>query len=240
MNGSDEEAYLRTAFLEPIAHELRGSVNNVQGAISELEQALGDDAEKHRLLIAMAHRGIARILRTAARLEQVARLKEGTTRFNRAPADLCGLVRYAITSAEGIEARRKVAVTHQMPEAPLTWSLDERWMAVALSELASNAIRHAKQRVIVRVTVSDGEVSVLFAEDNDSGGDLTLDPSKPPRRGMGLGLAIARDVVLLHGGRLDIESGDPAGPARGARVSLTIPREPAAPQETPGREPTAS
>ena len=47
-------------------------------------------------------------------------------------------------------------------------------------------------------------------------------------QGMGLGLSIARDLVLAHGGRLEVES----APGEGSRFTILLPREPA-PEITP-------
>jgi len=56
----------------------------------------------------------------------------------------------------------------------------------------------------------------------------TPDPSGETRRGVGLGLTLARRVAEVHGGAITIEpaSGD-GGTPRGCRVSLSVPREPA-------------
>jgi len=237
---SEQESYLRTVFLERIAHELRGPIGVVQGSLEELELALGDDTEKHKPMFSLARRGIARLLRTATRLEQTGQIEGGTAQFNGAPCDLCALVRFAVAGADMLEARRKIAVALEVQEAPLICSVDARWMGVALSELASNAIRHAKQRAIVRLTIADDSVAILFSDDNDAGKDFAPARFLPQieRRGLGLGLAIARDVIVAHRGRLDIEMVNGTDPERGARVTVTLPRHSSA--EEPAKEPVAS
>lgn len=233
MSVADEDTYLRSAFLARIAHELRGPTTVIQGSIQELEQALGDDVERHKVLIAMARRGITRILRAASRLEQTAQFEDRTAHFNREPSDLGALVRFAVASAEALESRRKISVAVEVPEAPVLWNLDARWMGVALSELVSNGIRHARQYVVVRVVVSEHAISVIIEDDNDATEPFEPIRFSPPRerRGLGLGLAITRDVIVAHRGRLDIEIGNAEDPRDGARVTVTLPREPAADPE---------
>lgn len=229
MSTPEEDAYLRTAFLARIAHELRGPSTVLQGSIAELEQAMGgDDVERQRMLLAMARRGVARVLRTAERLEQTAQLEDGTAQFNRESSDLVEVVKLAVTSAEALEARRTITVKVDLPEVPVMWKLDAKWMGFAVSELASNAIRHARKHVEVRVIVSEEALRIDFDDDNDASDAFAPIRFLPPRerRGLGLGLAITRDVVAAHRGRLDIEIGNGGeGTRRGARVSVTLPRE---------------
>ena len=56
----DADLYLRTEFLERVAHELRGPSGVTLGAIDEMELLLGEDSEKVKPLLSMARRGIRR------------------------------------------------------------------------------------------------------------------------------------------------------------------------------------
>lgn len=242
MTISDEERYLRTAFLERIAHELRGPTGVVQGSIDELEHALGADAEKYRTLLAVARRGLARVLRTASRLDQTAQLDGGTARFEPGPADAGEVARKAVAEAEGLEARRKIRVEVRAPDDPLPCRLDARWMGVALRELASNAIRHATQNVFVEITADADAVRVEITDDNPAPHEFAPVRFRPTRegRGLGLGLAIASDVVVAHDGELAIETPRPGAAAGGTRVRVTLPRAGTGKSPTPTPEPSTS
>lgn len=228
MKGSEDEenAFLRTAFLERVAHELRGPAGVIQGALQELESALGEGAQQHMPLLSLARRGVRRIVRTADRLQQTGVLERGALKPAREKCDLASLVKRASQEAETVEGRKKITLSIELPDGPQLCQLDVRWMSIAFYELASNAIRHARAKVQVRLTQTGDVFEVLFIDDNSS--STKFSPSRfrssHEIRGLGLALSIVSDVVVAHGGTLDIEAGQEAGGAQGARVRVRIPQ----------------
>lgn len=227
-NTVEQTTYLRTAFLERLAHELRGPAGVIQGALHELATALGEDAVQHEALFAMALRGVKRITRNADRLQQTGQLERGVVRLQREESDLTALLRRSVEDARALENRRNIEVEVNAPDPPLLAALDALWMGVALYELTSNAIRHASKRVQVNVTADTAWITVTFANDNPNGtafGPTRFQPSRSVR-GLGLALAIVRDVVSAHGGALEIRSGanESGERANATEVRLKIPR----------------
>lgn len=224
---ASEAAYLRTAFLERLAHELRGPAGVIQGALHEIERALGDDALKHEALFAMAKRGVGRILRSADRLEQTGQLVRGDVELQRDVCDLPTLLRVSVEDARALENRRHIEVEVKAPKQPVVSSLDARWMKVVFHELTSNAIRHARKRAEVRLIDEEAWITIAFVDDNPD--RVTFEPirfrSSQESRGLGLALAIVRDVVVAHGGELAIGRNQEGGEDRGAEVRLRIPRD---------------
>lgn len=229
MSAQEEGEYLRSAFLKRVAHEIRGPAANVQNAIEEVERSLGEDVLAHRTLLAMARRGITRLVRIAERLEHTATLVDDQSPFKAVPCDLGEIVRRAVATAEALEAKRSIAVTVQAPESPLPWEADTNWLLFAFAELVSNAIRHAKKRVEVTVTTSGDNASLVFANDvaNDNTVVQPFEPLRflppPEKRGLGLSLAIVRDVIQAHHGKLDIQI--EAGSELPTRVGVTLPKK---------------
>lgn len=76
MTSCAKTATLETAVVRKLAHEIRGAASVIHGALLELEMALGDDAERHQRVFAMARRGVNRATAAAASLEQNARLPD--------------------------------------------------------------------------------------------------------------------------------------------------------------------
>jgi signal transduction histidine kinase len=100
----------------------------------------------------------------------------------------------------------------------------------AIGNLLDNAVRHARERVVVRVLSVDGSVSVVVEDDGP--GILPADAERIFERfarldlarsgdegGAGLGLSIARDIVERHGGNLVVD----ASVEGGARLVITLP-----------------
>ena len=237
---ADDATYLRTQFLERVAHELRGPLGVIDGAIQELECSLGDQAGNHKALMDMVRRGIRRLARTADRLQQTGQCERARLDLELQRCDLAGLVRGSVSEAAATEGRKMIRVQLDVPVDPHFCEIDERWMRVALYEIASNAIRHAREQVTVTLEQTEHGFDVSFIDDNRSPAEFGPLRFRPPReaRGLGLALAIVRDVVDAHGGQLRIERGagesqtatGASGQAGRTRVSLRIPTSRAAAQ----------
>lgn len=114
-------------------------------------------------------------------------------------------------------------------QLPLVW-IDGEKIQQLLLNLVTNANRHTKDGIVtIRAESGSGEESGCIAvtvADNGSGIDAELLPKVFERnisdgKGRGVGLAICRDIVRLHGGTIEIDS----SPDRGTRVRFTIPIE---------------
>jgi signal transduction histidine kinase len=198
------QTYLRTTFLERIAHELRGPAGVTAGAIDEIERAMGPQAEDLRPLLAMARRGVSRILRSAARLERTAHLEGHAAVGAHGAADLRDVVVAAVRDAEGLEARRSIRVEVTACEAPCLVAADVPWAQAAIGEVVCNAIRFARAAVSVDTRLVDGEACVTIVDDGPGFGGPVPRRFEPPfsRTGLGLSLPLVEDVVQAHGGRL--------------------------------------
>ena len=195
--------YLRTTFLERIAHELRGPAGVTAGALDEIERAIGPQAEDLKPFFSMARRGIGRILRSAARLERTAHLEGHALGAAPETADLHEVVAAAVHDAEGIEARRGIRVEVTASEPPCLVAADVPWARAAIAEVVSNAIRFARAAVSIDTRLVDGEA---FA-----------------RGGLGLSLPLVSDVMRAHGGRLSIhDRKSDEGATAGTRVVVAF------------------
>jgi signal transduction histidine kinase len=226
------EPYIRTEFLERVSHELRGPSGVTLGAIDEMELLLGENVDKVKPLIGMARRGIRRVLRIAERLQRTAQLEGHHVEWIRTPMDVRTTLQQAVKDAELIEARKGVSVVLSVPSMPCVVPIDTPWMAIALAELVMNAIAHARKVVSVNAEVTDADVVISVNDDGAGFAEAPAERFNRPRdrRGIGLSLSLARDVVAAHGGQLLVETRhkDDPGDARGACVRVTLPR-----QETP-------
>ncbi|HET6338413.1 MAG TPA: HAMP domain-containing sensor histidine kinase [Polyangiales bacterium] len=223
----EEHTYLRTSFLDRVAHELRGPAGVIDGAVQELEAALGPSAQEHRVLLDMMRRGVRRIVRTADRLQQTGTCERDTLDLSKQRCDLTELVRRSVAEAAATEGRKKIQVEIETPPVHSYAEVDERWMGVAVYEIASNSIRHARESVRVVIEQPAEGLSISFIDDNRNTGEFAPMRFKQPReaRGLGLALAIVRDVVEAHGGRLVIErSTGPNDDAQKTRVRIELPQ----------------
>jgi signal transduction histidine kinase len=132
-----------------------------------------------------------------------------------------------VQEATSTEGRKMIRVQVDVPVDPHMCEVDERWIAIAVYEIASNAIRHAREQVTVSLEKDEEALQISFVDDNRNATEFEPLRFRAPReaRGLGLALAIVRDVVAAHGGSLRIERADNAG-GRGdsrTRVSMRLP-----------------
>lgn len=212
-SSSDRAQYLRTEFLDRVAHELRGPVGVTLGALDELELALGDSAGEYRTLLDMARRGVRKVLRTAERLTRTAQLESGNVTFLPAPCDVKGLVQRASAEAELLERRRGVKLELILPDQPCTVTLDAAWVQAALMEVVAQALRSARRVVTVELEGCPGSARIAVCDDGPSTATPPSHRFEPraDRRDAGLSVPLASEIARAHGGELVLEPVEPNG-----------------------------
>jgi signal transduction histidine kinase len=208
-----QNTYLKTSFLEALAHELRGPSGVTLGALDELELALGEAAQAHASLFAMARRGVRRVLRTTDRLSRSAQLEQSGFAPALEEADLSALVERSAREAELVEARRGVKLEITRPQDPVLARVDATWLGAAISEVVAAALRAARRSVLIELQTNGDGHRVIICDD----GPITslprlrrFEPSDD-RRDAGLAFPLVKEVVDGHRGELSLKSGETAG-----------------------------
>jgi signal transduction histidine kinase len=223
MSEADQARYLKTDFLARVAHELRGPSGVALGALAELERAAGDP-ERTAALLQMVRRGVQRTLRTAERLERTADLEAERVKWEHEPCDFREIVLMAVAETEALE-RRKGVLVEVSADAPGTMLGDCAWLRIAVAELVSNAIRHARRAVTVTLRRGEDEL-VLTVRDDGPGFAAPIEwrfNSSQRRQGLALSLSLVRDVARAHRGQFSIEPGKDGTSPGGASVELRLP-----------------
>jgi CheY-like chemotaxis protein len=169
----------------------------------------------------------------------VSRISRGKVRLHLERFDLCRQVR---TTAEdmrgGVEAAGLRLEVHA-PGVPVWVRGDPTRVAQVVSNLLTNALKFtdAGGLVTVRIELSDGQEAAVTIADTGIGIDPEMLPrvfdrfaqaertQERSRGGLGLGLALVRGLVELHGGRVRAGS---AGPGRGSEFTFWLPAHPEA------------
>jgi two-component system sensor histidine kinase HydH len=197
-----------------LAHELRNPLSSIKGHAQLMVEQLGGDAptrERADILVREA-------LRLEALCEQLLSFVRAG-RIERVESDPGAVLRDAVASVDGT----RIDVSTE--QAPKRWALDPLRMHQALSNLLQNALQAAPA---ARGTASARlEDDTLVYEVRDRGPGVAaeelgriFEPFHTTRvRGTGLGLAVARRVVELHGGRIDVRN----HPDGGAVFSVRLP-----------------
>ncbi|MEU8788768.1 HAMP domain-containing sensor histidine kinase [Streptomyces sp. NPDC048643] len=215
LSALEESVERQRRFVADASHELRSPIASLR---TQLEVGA---AHPELLDVAGAVEDTVRLQRLAADLLLLARLDAGER-----PAD--GRFDLGALATEEAERRTGIALT---AEDGVQVSGSRGQVARVLANLLDNARRHARERVEVRVRADGAWAELTVADDGDGvpAGQrervferfVRLDDARSrDDGGAGLGLAIARDVAVRHGGTLTLGE----APSGGALFVLRLPR----------------
>ncbi len=217
-------------FLAILSHELRTPLNAIFGWTQLLLDGEHDEAE--------VRQGLERIERSATLQAQlisdlldVSRIVSGKMRIEVAPVDLVPVIEAAVDTVMPAATAKQIEVQRTL--VPLVVLGDAGRLQQVISNLLSNAAKFTPTGGRVEVQLEERDAgAVITVRDNGAGIAPEFLPyvfdrfrqfdSSSTRRhgGLGLGLAIVRHLVELHGGTVQAES---AGPRQGASFILTLP-----------------
>ena len=235
------EAALREAdqrkdeFLALLAHELRNPLAPIVNATRLIERH-EQLSEPGRRALGMIERQARHMQRLVDDLLEVSRITRGKIELRPEPMLLTTAVGNAVeTVLPMIEARSQTLDLDQ-PSRPVKIEADPVRIAQVLENLLANASKYTPAGGAIRVVVEDGPDAVTVRViDNGIG----IDPSKleavfelfvqaapgvgEHQGGLGIGLAMVKRLVELHGGAVRADS---AGPGAGSTFTVRLPRRP--------------
>jgi two-component system phosphate regulon sensor histidine kinase PhoR len=215
-----------------ISHELRTPVTVVRGTLDLAVRSLAQQQhDKVAPLLEAARQALGRLSRMTADLYEASRGE--TPELMRGPEDLATIAAQAHAWATAPAAEKGIHLTYQPGATSLPVVGDGDALLSALGNLISNAIRYtpAGGQVAVR---TGGDDACVWVEVSDTGIGMTPEVQAqifekfyraPEARaaessGLGLGLALTRQIVLAHEGDLSVTS----APGVGSTFRITLPR----------------
>jgi K+-sensing histidine kinase KdpD len=221
-------AQAREEVLGVVAHDLRNPIHLLGGAAEMLADPHLEESDRPELLNA-AKRAVQQMDRLIGDLLDTARIQSGRLSLQIKDVAASRLLGQAGDAFRQIAATKGVRLEIDEPSEDLTLRTDEDRAARVLGNLLGNAFKFTPSggRVTVAVSRSDGEAHFHVS---DTGPGLTREQverlferfwqGRPgDRRGVGLGLTIARGIVEAHGGRVWVDS----TPGKGSTFSFSLP-----------------
>ncbi len=220
-------------FLAMLCHELRSPLGSIQNAVEILRRHSGEDLTLQHRMHALIERQLRHIRLLTEDLLDMSRITCGQLRLQRERIDLCVIVRNAIETLESDISQRSHRLTTTWPDVPVLVDADVRRLEQVFVNLLGNASKYTQAggELASSVCACDGHASVRV---RDSGIGIAhdvlphifdlfvqADEAAPrSRSGLGVGLALVRMIVQLHGGGVTAAS---AGPGRGSEFTVRLP-----------------
>jgi signal transduction histidine kinase/ActR/RegA family two-component response regulator len=222
-------------FLAMLSHELRNPLAPIVNSVLLLSlQSVESATQRHARQV--IERQVGHLQRLIDDLLEVSRITTGRIRLHQERLAIAGVVRMAVDAVRTQAEQRRQSLVVREPAVPLWVHGDAVRLQQVVVNLLGNAIKYTPDggRIDLEVQVEDGEC-VLRVADNGIGipADLlphvfdlftqaqqSLDRSQG---GLGIGLALVRQLVTAHGGRVEARSQPGAGSEFVVRLPLEEP-----------------
>jgi PAS domain S-box-containing protein len=225
-------------FLAMLSHELRNPLTPIRNGVYLLERVDGG-TEQARRARSVIERQTQHMTRLIDDLLDVTRIAHGKVTLRRAQVDVERLVQTVADDLRDLFSKAEVDLRVGRDSAgtsPLVVRGDATRLAQVLGNLLSNAAKFTPRGGHARVEVAateSGDVTIRVSDDGVGMSSDTLQNAFEPftqadrsldrsRGGLGLGLALVKGLVHLHGGAVRAESG---GPGRGAAFTVSLPAD---------------
>ena len=231
-DGLAEANRSKEEFMALLSHELRSPLSPILNALNILRQMRTNDPiiEQAGNII---DRQVGVMVRLVDDLLDISRITKGKLRLTKEQVELRVVVNHAAETARPFMDARKHDFSVSLPTEPIWVEADPARMEQVVVNLLNNAAKYTDTGGLIRMTVSqEGDEAVIRVRDNGVG----IAPELLPHifelftqvdgslgrsyGGLGIGLALARNLVEMHEGRLQASS---AGLGKGCEFTIKLP-----------------
>lgn len=222
----------KNEFLTVLSHELRNPLSALSMASKLLENARHDPDQVSKISEMIA-RQVGHMSRLAEGLLDVSRIARGQVALHLKPFDLRETVRDATEQLESTLLAKGQGLCKTTPDMPVLVNGDAMRLTQVLGNLIGNASRYSPPNSLIRLSlVVKNGAAVITVDDEGQGISKELMPklfemysqghatADRKAAGVGMGLAIVKGLVDLHGGSVKVDS---AGPSLGSTFAVSLP-----------------
>ena len=211
----------KSALLDAVAHEFKTPLTAIKAATSAILSSEITKPEQQRELTGIIDQEADRLLVLVSEAIHLARIEAGKTRLQRQACAIESLVRESLKQMETVLEGRAVEVklAPQLPEL----HVDAELIQLVLRHLLDNALKYSPPSAPIRVTAASEGKTAMIRVWNGGPGIPEWERARVFEKfyrgsaadggisGAGMGLAIARQILLAHGGEIRLESSEGGG-----------------------------
>jgi NtrC-family two-component system sensor histidine kinase KinB len=213
---------VKSNLISTVSHELKTPLTSVRMALYLLvEKTVGPLNEKQHDLVDTAREDADRLLRTLNDLLDLAKLEQGPTQLDLRPISPAKLVENAVYAVRESASAANITISTEIKPKLPEIRIDQQRVAYVFANFLTNAIKYSPEDTAIHVsagtgTTRSGRASVRFSV-RDEGPGISPDHQEhvferfyrvpgTNKSGAGLGLSIAREIVVAHGGEIGVLS----------------------------------
>ncbi|MES3032944.1 MAG: ATP-binding protein [Gemmatimonadota bacterium] len=218
-------------FLATLAHELRNPMAPITASLAIMK--LSSNPQDHASAQNVIERQVTQLVHLVDDLLDVGRISQGKLELRRKPLDLNAAIQAAVESTRPLLDRRRHALSLSLAEPPLRVDGDLTRLTQVFANVLDNAVKYTPEggRISLHASVA-GNDAVVTIRDNGIGVSEAMMPeiftmfsqvremASARQTGLGIGLALVKRLVELHGGSVVARS---EGSGLGLEVAITLP-----------------
>jgi two-component system, OmpR family, sensor histidine kinase KdpD len=223
---------LRSTLLDAITHEFKTPLTSLKAATTALLSDPANRFQEYREMITIADEEVNRLTRLLTEAIQTAKVESGKLQPERELQSVSSLVSRTVNQMKLQLAGRELHISAP-DRLPLIF-VDPELVELAIRQVIENGLKYSPPDTPLTITVQAAEssVGIVIADqgpgipesDQDRIFDKFYRGSKDRHKvtGTGMGLAIAREILRVHGGAISVQS----SPGRGSEFRISIPAAP--------------
>ncbi|MGQ0751645.1 MAG: response regulator [Betaproteobacteria bacterium] len=229
---AEQANQLKDEFIAMLSHELRNPLAPIRTAVDVIRRLAAPDP-KIGVATDMIERQVGHLVRLVDDLLDMARLSRGRIMLRKEHLELEKVIAHGLEPVRSLIETRRQTLNVKLPSAPVWISGDLVRLGQVVTNLANNASKYTPQGGHIEVEATAGRGQAVIAV-RDTG--VGIEPQLLPRvfelfvqgqrsidrseGGMGIGLALARQLVELHQGAIEAHS---EGAGKGAAFTVSLP-----------------
>ncbi len=217
----------KNEFLATLSHELRNPLAPIRYALELLRR---QSPELGSQPLEIIDRQLRHMVHLVDDLLDATRIATGKIHLNKSKIRLDAVAEHAVEATLPEIERAGHHLSVLLPPEPVWFEGDPSWLAQVLTNLLSNATRHTPPggRITLRASASGGTLQIsvadtgvgLSAENIGRVFEMFTQVGRPSSGGLGIGLALVKEIVSLHGGQVEARS---EGSGKGAEFVVRLP-----------------
>lgn len=224
---------LKSDFYAMVSHDIRTPLASINGVLQLVTRGnYGEVPKEVESKLHSAEKNVDKLLELVSKLLEIEKVESGSLDLNIKAASLNDLVEQSINSTAQFAEGRKVKLVKI--DSPLRVKADALYIGNVLTNLISNAVKFSPENSTVSITAADlGDQAEISVTDEGPGVPVRMQTqvfqkyrqiktSRDRAQGFGLGLAICKTIVELHGGTIGVDSKGEGG----SRFWFRLPKAP--------------